>query len=106
METALIIIGILMLIGIVWIIFEFRRKESKDGVQDVVLESLKKELEDIRGEFKGSLEKNLEFIQKQTGTSHRIISEVTEKLTKIDETNRQVVGFAEQLQSLEDILKN
>lgn len=106
MENVLIIIGILMLAGIVWIIFEFKRKENRDGVQDVVLEALKKELEGIRGEFKGSLEKNLEFIQRQTGQSHRIISEVTEKLTKIDETNKQVVGFAEQLQSLENILKN
>jgi DNA recombination protein RmuC len=31
---------------------------------------------------------------------------VTEGLTKLDETNRQVVGFTDQLQSLQDILKN
>lgn len=31
---------------------------------------------------------------------------VTEKLTKLDETNKQVVGFAEQMRSLENILKN
>ena len=38
--------------------------------------------------------------------SQNAIAAVTEKLTKLDETNKQVVGFAEQLQSLEDILKN
>jgi DNA recombination protein RmuC len=31
---------------------------------------------------------------------------VTEKLVKLDETNRQVVNFADQLQNLQDILKN
>jgi DNA recombination protein RmuC len=31
---------------------------------------------------------------------------VTEKLTKLDETNRQVINFADQLQNLQDILKN
>ncbi|OHA59267.1 MAG: hypothetical protein A2370_01815, partial [Candidatus Vogelbacteria bacterium RIFOXYB1_FULL_42_16] len=36
----------------------------------------------------------------------KIIRDVTERLTKLDETNRQVVGFADQLQSLQDILKN
>lgn len=36
----------------------------------------------------------------------KIIKEVTEKLTKLDDTNKQVVNFAEQLQSLENILKN
>jgi DNA recombination protein RmuC len=45
-------------------------------------------------------------IQTQFGQSVKIISEVTEKLTKLDETNKQVVGFATQLQSLEDVLKN
>jgi len=45
-------------------------------------------------------------MQVQFGQSAKIIQEVTEKLTKLDETNKQVVGFAQQLQSLEDILKN
>jgi len=104
METAIIIIGILILVGIFWVIFEFKRKGSKDGIQDVVLESLRKELEGIRGEFKGSLEKNLDFIQKQTGQSHRIISEVTEKITSLDKTNQQVVGITDKLQNLEKVL--
>src|SRR3989344_4661667 len=34
------------------------------------------------------------------------IKEVTQGLTKLDETNKQVVSFADQLQSLQDILKN
>jgi DNA recombination protein RmuC len=36
----------------------------------------------------------------------KIIQDVTEKHTKLHETNKQVVGFANQLQSLEDVLKN
>lgn len=39
-------------------------------------------------------------------SANKIIQEVTEKLTKLDETNKQVVGFANQLQNLEKILKN
>jgi len=45
-------------------------------------------------------------IQTQFGQSVKIITDVTERLTKLDETNRQVVNFADQLQSLQDILKN
>lgn len=45
-------------------------------------------------------------IQDQFGQSVRIITDVTEKLTKLDETNKQVVGVAEQLQGLENVLKN
>jgi DNA recombination protein RmuC len=45
-------------------------------------------------------------IQVQFGQSAKIIGEVTERLTKIDETNKQVVGFATQLQNLQDVLQN
>ncbi len=45
-------------------------------------------------------------IQGQFGQSAKIISEVTEKLTKLDETNKQIMGFADQLQDLENILQN
>jgi DNA recombination protein RmuC len=38
--------------------------------------------------------------------SAKIIRDVTEKLTKLDETNKQVINFADQLKSLQDILKN
>ena len=46
------------------------------------------------------------MMQSQFGESSRIIRDVTERLTKLDETNRQVVDFTDQLQSLQDILKN
>lgn len=45
-------------------------------------------------------------LQEAGDSTSKIVKEVTEKLTKLDETNKQVVGFAEQLQSLENILKN
>ena len=38
--------------------------------------------------------------------SSKLIKDVTEGLVKLDETNKQVVSFADQLQSLQDILKN
>lgn len=45
-------------------------------------------------------------VQTQFGHSVKVITEITERLTKLDETNKQVIGFATQLQNLEDILQN
>jgi DNA recombination protein RmuC len=45
-------------------------------------------------------------MQQQFGQSAKIIGEVTEKLTRLDETNRQVVSFADQLKKLQDTLTN
>jgi DNA recombination protein RmuC len=47
-----------------------------------------------------------ESMRTQLGESAKLIREVTEGLTKLDETNKQVVSFTDQLQSLQDILKN
>ncbi len=45
-------------------------------------------------------------VQRQLSDTFKIVKDVTEGLTKLDETNRQVVSFADQLQNLQDILKN
>lgn len=47
-----------------------------------------------------------ESVRTQFGESAKLIREVTQGLTKLDETNKQVVSFADQLQNLQDILKN
>lgn len=47
-----------------------------------------------------------ESMRTQLSESAKLIREVTQGLTKLDETNKQVVSFADQLQSLQDILKN
>lgn len=45
-------------------------------------------------------------MQKQLGESAKLISDVTHRLTKLDETNRQVVDVANELKTLQNILGN
>lgn len=45
-------------------------------------------------------------VRTQFSESAKLIRDVTQGLTKLDETNKQVVSFADQLQNLQDILKN
>jgi DNA recombination protein RmuC len=47
-----------------------------------------------------------EAMRVQFTESSKLIKDVTVGLTKLDETNKQVVSFADQLQNLQDILKN
>lgn len=96
----LIIGGILVLI--------FRRpKVESDGVGMQLLQQqigeLMRTIDTRMGESSRLMH---ETVRSQFSESAGIIREVTEKLTKLDETNRQVVNFADQLQSLQDILKN
>jgi DNA recombination protein RmuC len=46
------------------------------------------------------------IMQNISGQSTKVISDLTDRLAKLEETNRQVVNFSAQLQNLQDILKN
>ncbi len=55
----------------------------------------------------GESQKQLtETVRYQGKESQEIIRDITERLTRLDETNKQVVSFTDQLKSLQDILKN
>lgn len=45
-------------------------------------------------------------VRVQLGESAKLVREITQELTHVKETGRRVEGFAEQLQNLQDILKN
>src|SRR3990167_1236077 len=67
---------------------------------------LQNQMNELARKLDRGLGQSTEVIQKQFGESAKIIREVTERLTKLDETNRQVVNFAEQLRKLQDVLQN
>lgn len=67
---------------------------------------LQKELQHVTRQLDEKLGESGRIMQNQFSESAKIIRDVTERLAKLDETNRQVMNFADQLQNLQDILKN
>ncbi|SRR3989338_4093235 len=100
-EILFIIIGIAA--GTALVYFLFLRKTPKDSEGMLLLQNQMAEL--VR-KLDHGLGQSAQIMQKQFGESAKIIREVTERLTKLDETNRQVVNFADQLRNLQDILQN
>ena len=49
---------------------------------------------------------NAQIMQGITGSSTKMIAEITEKLTSLDKTNQQVITFSQQLTNLEKVLTN
>ncbi|MFH1218231.1 MAG: DNA recombination protein RmuC [Candidatus Peregrinibacteria bacterium] len=112
MEIALIILSIALIASIGLIIYKFREPKSPEDQKLIFeyIDSLRKESALNMDKINDRLAKGLEYssstIQKQFAQSAKLITEVTEKLTKLDDTNKQVLGFSEKMQSLENILKN
>ncbi|MBP6946222.1 MAG: DNA recombination protein RmuC [Candidatus Pacebacteria bacterium] len=109
METLLIVLVVALLIlnaGAV-VFFLSRKKDTGQGEGVTMINQRIAELSRTLDERLDKTSENLmRSTQAQSTEANRIIRDVTERLTKLDETNRQVVSFADQLQNLQDILKN
>lgn len=119
----LLTILILTVGALLFFVFDMRKKidNSQEGEKSVaILERLSMMTEqnrELRRMVDLKLSETHQATQEQLGQSMRTaqgianqsvksISEITEKLAKLEETNKQVVNFSAQLQNLQDILKN
>jgi len=101
-----VIIGILIVVIIGLAVGFFLLLKKKPEKQSDRLVMLQQQMNHISQVLDSKLSESTKAIQSQFGQSTKIIQDVTEKLTRLDETNKQVVSFADQLQNLQDILKN
>lgn len=106
MQIAFFIL-ISLVVGFLVAFFFLRKKKNPDNTALQLLLSqmneLTKTVDSKIGE--GAKEMN-EALRHQSREASQIIRDVTEKLTRLDETNKQVVFFTDQLKDLQDILKN
>jgi len=108
--TLILIIIIAILVGAIVAYFLFGKKGEKKEQNDTGLQLILQQLNELSrtvdnkiGESNKQVNESLRF---HSSESNKIIRDVTEKLTKLDETNKQVISFADQLQNLQDVLKN
>ncbi len=116
MQNILLIIIAVGLAVAIFILLKKKDDKPKEGEQNLFL-MLQNQIQDLNRLVEQKItdthramtdtQTNLnKTIQSQFGQSMKIITDVTERLAKLDETNRQVVSFTDQLQNLQDILKN
>ncbi len=112
MEILLIILIILVAIGIFTVIFSNRKGKTSDRDDNndtgfkLILDQLNEINRTVDRKIGESTRNVRESMQAQLSESSKLIREVTTGLTKLDETNKQVISFADQLQNLQDVLKN
>ena len=113
MSLEFIALAVIFIAGFAGLFFALRRKQGEKPEDNQALLMLQNQLNEISRGFSdvnkvidAKLSESTRLLQTQFGESAKIIRDVTERLTKLDETNRQVVNFADQLKNLQDILKN
>lgn len=94
---------------VIYLIFS-RKKPSVSSESTTGFSLLMQQVADLQKVVDQKLSQSEQSIREsmrdQSSQSARIIADITERLTRLDEGNKQVIGFAEGLAQLQDILKN
>ncbi|MBC7512768.1 DNA recombination protein RmuC [Candidatus Saccharibacteria bacterium] len=115
-ETLMVIVLIAVVVGfaIVVLILNLRLKELRQGSAVELMKTdvteLSRTISMLQQAMGDKLERNnttmQQSMQKQLGESSRLVAEVTQRLAKLDETNRRVVDVADELKTLQNVLSN
>src|SRR3989344_4008168 len=105
MEILLIILLVIVIAGFALVFYSMNKGKKEEG-QDKSLLILQNQMNEITRTLDSRLSESTRLMQGQYGQSAKIVADVTEKLVKLDETNKQVLNFSEQLRRLQDMLKN
>ncbi len=105
LAALLLLVVVLLAVNLFVVVRVYTRPQNDQGAAFLQgeLQDLRRTLDTKIGE---SARDTRESLRVQLGESTKIVREVTEGLTRLGETNRQVVSFAEELRRLQDILQN
>lgn len=118
--TIILIVCGLVVIGLILalvLLLNKLRSQQNDGTASLLkqdLTTLSQDVTHLREALSDKLSEKLDSnqrymsstMQRQFAESAKIISEITQKLTKLDETNRRVVDVADELKTLQNVLQN
>lgn len=116
METVLIILLIVVICGIGVVLFVFLQKFNEIKNTNAVelmktdVTELSRSIMSLQQTMGDKLEKsNLgvqQSVQKQLTESAKLVADVTQRLARLDETNRRVINVADELKTLQNVLSN
>jgi DNA recombination protein RmuC len=120
MITVLIVLMVVVVCGFGFVIYVLNQKlgnlkdDSSTGLIKQDLTNLTTGIEQLKDSLNNSVNERMdknqtlmrESMQKQFGESAKIIAEVNQRLTKLDETNKRVVDVADELKMLQNVLQN
>lgn len=100
-----IFLGIGLLAGIgVFSLLKSRNKSSDDSTP--LFKMLSDEMKDMRRTLDERMHQSNENLKYQSSESQKLIREITREITEVKETGKQVMNFTDQLQQLQNMLKN
>ena len=101
METLIIVLLIIIIVGLLvttFLIFKKKPVDNNAEANKLLLQQineLSRTIDNKLGESQKEINQTMRF---QSTETSRIIADITEKITRLDETNKQVLDFSKQLE--------
>jgi len=106
MQNILLIVLVIGLAIVIYMVWQ-SRKPSQDAKSLLMLQQQISDLtKQLHEKIDSTTQHSSKMLQDQFMETSRISKDVTEKLLKLEETNKQVVSFTDQLKNLEKVLTN
>lgn len=114
MTTLLIVLVMVLIVGVGAVIYLLLTKKDTNSDHTQILKQdilgLQQLISQTQAHMGDRIDKNntamQASLQKQISESSKLITDVTERLTKLDETNKRVVDVADELKTLQNVLQN
>ncbi len=107
MEWLLIVLVFVGFLALAALVYTFHREQvSRPGIDPSTLLMLQKQVDSLAQEIRGTMH---EQTRQQQTSGHQMthaVRDVTERLVKLEETNKQILSFSGQLENLQRILTN
>lgn len=106
LNTIIFIAILVIMAGFVSVIYLLLKKLKAPKEDGQAMNLLLNQMNDMRETVDKKLGESHTFVQNQFGQSAKIIKEITQELTRVNEGNKQVMNITDQLRSLQDTLTN
>ena len=109
MEYIIIALLILLIIVVLRLTLSLKSRSSVELLKTDLVE-LSRNVQNLSTSMGDKMERNSQSmqtsVQKQLSESSKLIADITQRLTKLDDTNRRVVDVATELKTLQNVLSN
>lgn len=116
MEAIVIVLLIIIILGLGVTLFmvlarlnEMKNQSSVELIKSDVMElarTIAQLNQSVGDRLERSQQATQQSVQKQLSESAKLVADVTQRLAKLDETNRRVVDVADELKTLQNVLSN
>lgn len=108
-----VIVLLVINVALVALIFLGKKEPKSDDSSKLLQQNLNhlsdnvgKLQDQLKTQIDTKLDKNQESMTRQLASSAKLVKDVTERLTKLDDTNKRVVDVADELKQLQNVLQN